>query len=252
MEKNFKQYAEQVNKCNALFSQSVKDKQDEINKILVDWRYSEKGKQEKKEAFFKELNAAADNMTKVFKEAVKHFCNDFAIVLPDDGVDHSKDIENGLRIIEMLGFNMDEKNLDNIMRPLRKSYSSMKTIVDVMEAKNNGSAGAAGLGYDLRIMNKLYEYMGISTRVTDYMDLFGLVEDIMNGQDGYKFSLQAFSNSTFIELVDIVPYSFLACADWIKQAGEMYGELETEFTALFTNHVPTDKEMIESVLTGNQ
>ena len=251
-EKNYKQYAEQVNGCNRLFADEVKRAADETTKILTDWRYSEKGKEEKKQKALAELNATAENMTAVFKEAVKKFCDDFAVVLPEDGKDHSKDIENALKVIEMLGYGMDERNLDNIINPLRGSFRSMKTIVDVMEAKNkNALAGVAGVGYDAAIMGKLYEYMGINTRVNDYIDLFAHVEAIIdNTGDRYRFNVTSMSNATVVTMVDVIPYSFLACADWMQQIGEEYAALEDEFSSLFKNHVPSDKELILNTLRG--
>lgn len=248
MERNFTQYIEQVKQCNAIFTKAVREKQDELNKVLIDWRYSPKGKQEQKEKFYKDLNASAANMTGVFKEAVKHFCDDFRVVLPDDGKDHAKDVENALRVIDMLQYDLDEKNLDNIMRPLRQSYLSMKTIVDVLEAKHKNAGIIPGAGYAPKLMLKLYDYMGISTRVAEYLNIFGNIEDILKGQESYRYEVTQYSNITTLEIFEVIPYSFLACGEWMEKAGKLYGELETEFNALFTNHVPTDAEVIESIL----
>jgi len=55
-------------------------------------------------------------------------------------------------------------------------------------------------------------------------------------------------NAPVTYIRDVIPYSFLACPDWMKEAGERYAVLEDQFSKLFTVHVPTDQEMIEDVL----
>lgn len=253
--KDFKQYAEQVKGCNRLFEKAVKDAADNLTKITGDYRYSEKGKEEKKKEALADLNATADNMTAVFKEAVTKFCSDFAVVLPEDGKDHTKDIENALRIIDMLGFSLDEKNLANAVNPLRGSFRSMKTICDLLEAKNeNGLAAVAGEGYKPEIMRAMLDYMGINTRVNDYLHIFENIESIVapdNTGDKYRFNVTSFSNAPVVTISPQISYNMLACADWMQEAGAMYADLEGEFSSLFTNHIATDKELIESTLQGN-
>ncbi len=251
MEKNFEKYAVQVKGLNTLFSESVKRVADELNEKLTDWRLSERGREEQRQKKVDELNAICENMTNVFREAVKHFLTDYAIGLPDDGEDHSKDIENALRVVEMLGFDLDVKNFDNIITPLRGNYRAMKTVLDVMRVKNeSGLSGIAMQHYSNDVMNKLDEYTGINTRVTDFLEIMDNIADIVDSPIGYRYEYNRFSNTTVIEIVDIIPYSFLSCADWMIEAGEMYAQLEEGFAALFRKHTPTDREMLESSLPG--
>lgn len=244
MEKNYEIYATQVQGCNKLFTDEVKRIADECTKVMGDFRYSEQGKEEKKREHFAALNAIADNLSRVCKEAIRHFCDDFRVSLPEDGKDHSRDIENALKIIELLGVNLDVQNFQNIMNPLRGSFRSMKVIADLLEAKNKG-----GANYDSAIMKKLYEYMGGNGRVFDYLHIFEIIESIIGSTgDRYGFSVTSYGNASVIRIQERIPYDFLACADWMKQAGKEYAALEEEFSDVFKTHIPTDRELIESTL----
>ena len=247
MEKNYEAYAAQVQGCNKIFEDEVKRIADECSKVMSDWRYSEQGKEDKKREHFTTLNAIAENMSKIFKEAVRHFCDDFRVILPEDGKDHSKDIENALKVIEILGFNMDLNNLTNIINPLRGSFRSMKIIADLMEAKNRGI-----VNYDAEVMSALYGYMGINIRANEYLNLFGIIEGIIgNDGDKYRFEATSYSNATVVTLQAQIPYDFLACADWMKRVGEEYAALENELSDIFKTHIPTDRELLENTLKGN-
>lgn len=251
MKKNFEKYVAQVKGLNNLFSESVKRISEELNAKLTDWRLSEKGREEQRQKKIEELNAVCENMSNVFREAVRHFLTDYEISLPDDGEDHSKDIENALRVIEMLSFDLDTRNIDNILNPLRGNFRAMKTVLDVMRVKNeSGLSGLAAKGYRTEVMNKLMEYTGTNNRVNDFLEIMDNIGDILESPIGYRFEYGHMSNATVIEIVDIVPYSYLSCADWMKDAGELYAQLEKEFASLFDKHTPTDREMLESSLPG--
>ena len=245
MEKDYNKYVAQVKGMNELFAESVKKKANELNQKMTDWRYSERGREELKQKAYSELNAVCDNMNGLIREAVKHYCSDFTIALPDDGKDHATDIQNALRIIDMLGYNLDVKNLENILLPLRGSYRNMKTVLDVMRVKNE----AASINtYSPEVMAMVDEYTGINTHVSDFLDIMANIEQIIESPAGYRFEASQYSNMTLIDITDVIPYSFLSCPDWMQEAGKMYAELENTFSALFGNHVPTDREMIESTL----
>lgn len=251
--KDFKQYVGIVKSCNGLFEKAVAEKADEATQIMGNYRYSEQGKEEKKKEALADLEKSADNMTGLFKEAVTNFCNDFAVVLPEDGKDHGKDIENALKIIDMLGFNLDRKNLANAINPLRGSFRSMKTVCDLLEVKHKNGI-AAGVGFAPEVMQDMLSYLGINTRVNDYLDIFGHIEDIIapnNMGDKYRFTITSMSNAPVVTISPQISYNMLACADWMQEAGEMYAELEGEFSSLFKAHIATDKELIESTLQGN-
>ena len=247
--KNYEKYANQVDAFNGMFETSVKKCADDLTQSLLDRRYSEFGREELKKKKFAEIDAICDNMNNATREAVKRFIADFSINLPDDEQNHSIDIENALKVIDMLGFAMDVRNLQNILQPLKGSYRAMKTVLDVMRVKNE--TGASGLNpaenhYSNDVISMLDEYTGINSRVTDFFSIMDKINEIIDNPFGYRYEVKQYSNTTIVEIVEIIPYSFLSCPDWMREAGEMYATLENEFASLFTGHVPTNREMIES------
>ena len=251
MPKKYEEFAAQVTGCNALFQSEVKKKADELNKINADWRWSPKGKEEQKKKAFDELQGTADNLTKVFKEAVSRFMAEYGVSLPEDNKDHSIDIQNALKIIDMLGFDLDEKNVTNILNPLKGSFKNLKTILDVIRAKDqNGQPEVAGvkLHYSPEVRRVIDEVSGLNTDVYEYIEFIGNIQDIIDNPAGYRFEAETVSNAPVTVIRDYIPYSFLACGDWMKEAGERYAVLENQFSSLFKVHVPTDQEMIEDIL----
>lgn len=251
MPKKYEEFAAQVTGCHTLYQGEVKKYNDTLNKINADWRWSPKGKEEKKEAILAELQTTADNMTKLVKEACKRFMAEYGISLPEDNKDHSIDIQNALKIIDLLGFDLDVKNLNNILNPLKGSFRNMKTIVDVIRAKDhNGQPEVPGvkLHYTPDVLRTLDEVSGLNTSVYDYLDFISNIQEIIDNPAGYRFEADSVGNAPVTFIQDVIPYSFLACPDWMKEAGEMYAVLENQFTGIFKTHIPTDQEMIEDIL----
>ena len=249
-EKDYEKYAEQMEGCNRLFDDEVAKVAEATTKTVSDWRLSEQGKESKKKENFEALNKTAEMIATVAKKGIGEFCKDFAITLPEDDKDHTKDIENALHIVDMLGFGLDVKNLENALAPMRGSFRSVKTVVDLIDAKQKNATGN-GVGFAPEVLDKMYQYMGINSRVNDYLNIFSHIENIIdNPADVYRFEVTSRSNATLITLQSIIPYDFLACADWMKKCGQEYAALEEEFSSLFTGHVATDREILESIYQG--
>lgn len=249
-EKDYKKYAEQMEGCNRLFDDEVAKVADSTTKTVSDWRLSEQGKEAKKKENFEALNKTAEMIATVAKKGISEFCKDFAITLPEDGKDHTKDIENALHIVDMLGFDLDVKNLKNALSPISGSFRSVKTVVDLIDAKQK-NALSKGVGFSPEVMAEVYSYMGINSRVNDYLNIFDNIQSIIdNPGDTYRFEVTSRSNATLITLQAIIPYDFLACADWMKKCGEEYAVLESEFSSLFIGHIGTDREILESIYQG--
>ena len=244
MEKSYEKYANQINGINQIWIDTVKQKADELTKEMANYHYyTEKGKHEIKQKRFADLKDIAQNLDNLIREGIRRFCSEYKIVLPEDGTDHAADIENALRIIDMLDFDMNVDNLKNILSPLRGSFRAMKTVTDVMRAKNDSAL--SGLNpdnrYSAEVMLMIDEFMGINSRVNDYLSVFGNIEQIIDALVGYGFECVSYDNAPVVQLMEQIPYSYLSCESWMNEAGEMYSELENQFTTLFTNHVPTDK-----------
>lgn len=188
MEKSYEKYAHQINGINQLWIDTVKQKADEITKSMADWRYyTEEAKHKIKVKKFADLKSIAQNFDNLIREGVRRFCAEYKIALPEDGTDHTADIENALRIIDMLGFDMNVDNLKNILSPLRGSFRSIKTVTDVMRAKQESAL--SGLNpensYSSEVMLMIDEFMGINTRINDYLSVYGSIEQIIDAPIGW-------------------------------------------------------------------
>ena len=243
MERSYEKYAAQVDFLLTSFSDEVKKYQDSANKLMGDHRFSPEGKAEAKKAMFAELWEVADNETALLKEAAKQFCNEYRIKLPSDPEDRTLEIANALKVVEMLGYKLTVETLKNILDPLKNSYKHMKMIADVIKAKGTGIS-AEGVGYDSAVIDTLNEYMGLNTKVFDYLDLFGQIEEIITSANIKLHFVVYPISDTVLELHADVPYRLIALKDNMIAAGKKYAELEDEFSDLFTAHVPTDTEMI--------
>lgn len=229
MEKTFEKYANQINGINQIWINSVKQKADEITNDMANCRYyTEKGKSEIKTKKFADLKSVAKNLDNLVREGIRRFCQEYRIVLPEDGTDHAADIQNALRIIDMRGFDMNIDNLKNILSPLRGSFRAMKTITDVMRAKNDSAF--SGLNPDNRYSSEVTmmidEFMGINSRVNDYLSVFGNIEQIIDTTVGYGLECVSYDNAPVVQLMEQIPYSYLSCESWMNEAGEIYAELQ--------------------------
>jgi hypothetical protein len=251
MENNYDKYAKQVQATMDLFETSVKESQDTINKIASDWRFSEKGKAKAREDVLTDLQKTADNLTNLVKEITKRFCNDYVVKLPNDGKDHSEDITNALKIIDMVGFNLTPEILNNVVEPLKGSYKHLKIINDILEARRPVGAVADSIGYDSMIFQMMQEYMGVNTTVWEYIDLFSNIAEVVT-TDSIRFRFVndgvTRDNVSLTNIVSAIPYSILCLGEWMVSAGKMYENLEHELSEVFKMYTPTDTEMIESLL----
>ncbi|MFR9113677.1 MAG: hypothetical protein ACLVJ7_18360 [Acutalibacteraceae bacterium] len=248
MERTYESYAARAEAIIKNFQDKVKEAQETGCEMMLDWRFTPEGKNENLKGVKADLQEKADNLTELFRENARKFCNEYKVTLPNDGKSHTEDVANALKVIDMVGFKLTPDILKSIMEPLKHSYTNMKMIHDVIYAKGNvPEAGLAGIGYDKAIYETLIEYMGINTSAVEYLDRLKEVEDIEN-IPGFKFSVEPFTNATPFIIVPNIPYEYYAVPETMKELGEMYATLENEFSELFTKHIPTDSELILSSL----
>lgn len=248
MERTYESYAARAEAIIKNFQDKVKEAQETGCEMMLDWRFTPEGKNENLKGVKADLQKKADNLTKLFRENARKFCNEYKVTLPNDGKSHTEDVANALKVIDMVGFKLTPDILKSIMEPLKHSYTNMKMIHDVIYAKGNvPEAGLAGIGYDKAIYETLIEYMGINTSAVEYLDRLKEVEDIEN-IPGFKFSVEPFTNATPFIIVPNIPYEYYAVPETMKELGKMYAVLENEFSELFTKHIPTDSELILSSL----
>lgn len=253
MERTYESYAARAEAIIKLFEDTAKEAQETGCKIMADWRFTPEGKSENLKGIKADLQEKADNLTKLFKENAKKFCDEYKVTLPNDGKSHTEDVANALKVIDMVGFKLTPDTLKSIMEPLKHSYTNMKLLHDVIVAKGDVSAAVTEIGieYDEAIYETLIEYMGINTSAIEYLEKLKEVEDIGN-IPGFRFSVfvydSMYGGATPIIITPDVSYSYLNLPDTMKGLGEMYVKLENEFSELFTKHIPTDSELILSSL----
>lgn len=246
MERTYENYATKAEAIIKNFEDEVKEAQETGCEAMLDWRFTPEGKAENLKGIKAGLQEKVDNLTKLFKENARKFCNEYKVALPNDGKSHTEDVANALKVIDMVGFNLTPDILKSIMEPLKHSYTNMKLINDVITAKGN-NAVAEGIGYDEAIYKTLFEYMGVNTSAIEYLNKLKEVEDIEN-IPGFSFSVAVYGGATPIAITPDVPYFYLTLPDTMKELGKMYATLENEFSELFTKHIPTDSELILSSL----
>ena len=248
MERTYERYAATVETIIKNFEDAVEETQKTGCEIMLDWRFTPEGKSENLKGIKADLQEKVDNLTKLFRENARKFCNEYKVTLPNDGKTHTEDVANALKVIDMVGFKLTPDILKSIMEPLKHSYTNMKMIHDVIYVKGNvPEAGLAGIGYDEAIYETLIEYMGINTSAVEYLDRLKEVEDIEN-IPRFKFSVSMYGGATPVIITPDVPYFYLTLPDTMKELGKMYATLENEFSELFTRHIPTDGELILSSL----
>ena len=246
MERTYERYAATAETIIKNFEDAVEETQKTGCEIMLDWRFTPEGKSENLKGIKADLQEKADNLTKLFRENARKFCNEYKVTLPNDGKSHTEDVANALKVIDMVGFKLTPDILKSIMEPLKHSYTNMKLINDVITAKGN-NAIVEGIGYDEAIYKTLFEYMGVNTSAIEYLNKLKEVEDIEN-IPGFSFSVSMYGGATPVIITPDVPYFYLTLPDTMKELGKMYATLGNEFSELFTKHIPTDSELILSSL----
>lgn len=248
MERKYEVTAQAVQGVIASYEADVKEAEDAANKVMADWRFSASGKENAKQNLYKELQERADKYMNLIREAAKDFCDTYRIKLPSDNKDHSMDIANALKMIDMLGYNLTAETLKTVLEPIKNSYKHMKMIADVLEAKNKGIT-ADFVHYDPAVITTMYEWLGVNTKVFEYLDAFREVEEICTTERIKLYAAtNSYGNASLVSLTPQIPYEIFALPDAMIRAGKMYAELESEFSELFKVHTPTDTEMIESIV----
>ena len=246
-----KQYLDFSNKVRLYiqgWENEVKTGADTINKMLADYRFSEEGKEENREAIIADLNATADKVTADLKEEVLTFCNAFRIVLPEDNANHDMDIANALKVIEMMDKNLTPETVRTILEPVKGSYRNVRLISDTIEAR---------IGYydnAKEILRALFEFTGRYSKAYEYLDLINQMKAAASDDKKIPhdiirlgFSIMQVGQLT-VELTPDISYSILTIPDNIEKAGKMYEQLHDELSELFTAHIPTAFEITESAL----
>jgi len=260
--KDFEQYATFIEGTTGAYEREIADASEKVVKILNDWRYSDKGKDVKRQKEAERLKAVGENFTNLTKEAVFRFLKDFRITVPADGQDHSRDIDNALRVIQTLGNNIDERNIINVLEPLRGDFRSMKYVLDVLDQK------CAAEGKNAFLTFRLSEYLGITDDMLEYMDSYEQIAQIASDLRGYSYTIEG--ETSAIRPIDPnnpesrpeityrsrggsfrtnVNYELYALPDRIRKAGELYAKAEGGFANLSKPRYQSDNDILKTFAT---
>lgn len=133
MEKSYETYAKKALMLKHTHKQEAGKIRDTIGQIDSNQRLSDFGKREAIE----KLKGEAGNLNKQFSDSIRglirQFCKEFGTSFAEDYADHSTDVANALKIIEMCGSKLTAELLHSIIEPLKGSHNgASKRTIDTM------------------------------------------------------------------------------------------------------------------------
>ena len=224
---NYEYYANAIETVTGSFNDEVQKVADKSAAIMLDWRLSDKGRAEKRDKAIAELDAVTKNLSAQVRNAAADFCRDYAIKMPSDGKDHTQEIDNALRVVSMLGEGMDERNLENILAPLKTDFASMKYVLDVLDQKTKNGH------YSFSVIGKVAEYLGANERFSEYADLYNQIQFVATGNDCFSCNIVSINYTgndagaaQNVSLRPMTTYEVLCLPDVMRKAGQMYDDVK--------------------------
>ena len=206
-----------------------------VQKINANPDYSEIGRNKLISNLRDELRVLNESKTKELKEVVESFCGDYQVIHTDDGKADSQAIANALKIIEMAGFNLTDELLRSIMEPLKNSYTSLKMIRSLLETKNR-AGNATGIGYDVKVLVAMDEYIGLNGEIIAYEDAFMSVKEVLYMPELVVAGIYGepdYNDGVINCLIDRTPYSVLCLGDNMMRVGRLYDVVRLKYPGLF-------------------
>ena len=79
MERTYESYAARAEAIIKNFQDKVKEAQETGCEMMLDWRFTPEGKNENLKGVKADLQEKADNLTKLFRENARKFCNEYRV-----------------------------------------------------------------------------------------------------------------------------------------------------------------------------
>ena len=251
--KEFEQYAGQARSCNKLFEEAITKASDEMHARLTDPRVSDFRKHEIVSEADAGVQKAAENYTNLMREVIDRFIAAYKVTPPEDGKDHSLDIQNALKVVDMLGYDLDVENLNNILAPLSGSYQSTKTVLDVILTKH-WNTPVEHARFSAELIKAVEDKHDVVERCGEYNHLMNLIESARTAAykatfpgtvviPGEGLGTNSINSGTAgghwnsVIIAPTVPYDFLTVCDWMEQAGAARDEVVAEFKRLYDGEV---------------
>lgn len=250
MEKSYETYAKKILIFKQTHKQEAKKLLDTANQILINKRFSDYGKREALDG----LKTDIGNLNKEFSESIRgvirQFCKEYNVSFAEDNADHSADIANALKVIDMCGTHLTGELLRSVLDPLKGSHKAMKIVYDVLSIKLNHPV--VGGDYAPEIQTVLFEYTGTSDEINEYLDRLKEIESTADYPvlSNYQIVNQGYNGEYRFEMQDRTSYSVCILPDQIVAAGKLYEELAMKYPLMFTNYIPSHEEIILDGLKG--
>lgn len=246
MEKSYETYAKKILIFMNTHKQEVKKISDTANKIAVNQRFSDFGRKEAIDTLKSELANLNEQFSETIRGVVKQFCKEYSVSFAEDNADHSTEIANALKVIEMCGTGLTSELFRTTLEPLKGSYKALKIIHDVITIKHSKTLNVDGIsGYDPEITKIIYEYMGVNSEISAYMDRLKEIEGVADYPVlvNYEIINTGYNGAYNFELREKTSYSVLATPDWMMEVGKQYEELAMKYPLMFSNYIPTNEEI---------
>ena len=220
--------SEMINGLTRKYEDAVKATQDDMNKLTV---YNNEIIKREREKLLKNLDVITADYNKTFNNIVQQFINEHTIKLPYDGEDHTAHIANALKVIDTLGYGLDVNNLNNIIAPMVKDFKSVKTVCDVILAKNNNTFAASEIGYKEDVIAAVLDYSGVNSGISEYAERINVLKNTNNGIANYKYTVTYSGNYTengytaLAFLNSDVSYNVIAVPTLMNEAAKVYREI---------------------------
>ena len=239
MEKSYETYAKKILIFVNGHKQEVKKIFDDMNKAIIDWRFSDDYRKEMVAELRGSLSTKNEKWSECIRGAVKQFCKEYSVSFAEDNADHSTEIANALKVIEMCGTGLTSELFRTTLEPLKSSYKALKIIHDVITIKSSKSA------YSPEITKIIYEYMGVNSEISAYMDRLKEIEEVADYPVlvNYDITNTGYNGVYHFELREKTSYSVLATPDWMMEVGKQYEELAMKYPLMFSNYIPTNEEI---------
>lgn len=208
---------------------------DAVQKLNADTRYSDFGKEELIKKLREELNTLNKDKTKELKAVVQRFVSEYQTVHTDDGNASSQDVGNALKIIDMCGFGITPDVLRSAIEPIKTSYTALKMIHSIFEAKSNAVMGT-GVGYRSDVLTLMDEYIGVNAEIITYEEVFASVKELLDMSELVSAGIHGepnYGGSVINYLLDSTPYCTLCLSDNMVKVGKLYDVVYLKYPRLF-------------------
>ena len=146
----------------------------------------------------------------------------------------------------MCGTGLTSELFRTTLEPLKGSYKALKIIHDVITIKHSKTLNVNGIsGYDPEITKIIYEYMGVNSEISAYMDRLKEIEEVADYPVlvNYEIINTGYNGAYHFELREKTSYSVYATPDWMMEVGKQYEELAMKYPLMFSNYIPTNEEI---------